>query len=86
MKAVPTEAGTRHTIWVCVQTGLPHTSATFPLPVPDKVTEPLVSKLDPEIVKSNPEVGPFVGLRAVMDGAEYEKAASFVTERVGVLP
>jgi hypothetical protein len=56
------------------------------LPVPDRVTEPLVSKLDPEIVKSKPEVGPFVGLRAVMDGAEYEKAASFVTERDGMLP
>jgi hypothetical protein len=56
------------------------------LSIPDRVTEPLVSKLDPEIVKSKPEVGPFVGLRAVMDGAEYEKAASFVTERDGMLP
>jgi hypothetical protein len=56
------------------------------LPVPDKVTEPLVSKLVPEIVKSKPEVGPFVGLRAVMDGAEYEKTLGIETLREGVVP
>jgi hypothetical protein len=38
-----------------------------------------VSKLVPEIVKSKPEVWPFVGLRAVMDGAEYENALAFGT-------
>ena len=61
-------------------------STAFPLPVPAKVTEPLVSKLEPEMVRVKPEVGPLVGLSAVTAGAEYENEPAKVAVWVAVAP
>ena len=52
----------------------PQVSAALPLPDPDSDTVPLVSKLEPTIVSTKPDVGPVEGLSDVMDGAAYENA------------